>query len=79
MNPFPEVTAEPAKPLAVVHLTWTGQPEPAPRWPRTTLREGWQDWIVRSLMGRFRRVVLPLWPRRFDSKSVPVATAFGHQ
>jgi hypothetical protein len=44
------VTAAASNPLAVVHLTWTGESEPAPHWPRTTLYEGWQDWIVRRQM-----------------------------
>jgi hypothetical protein len=40
-------TIESSKPLAVVHLTWSGRSEPDPLWPHTTLYDGWQDWIVR--------------------------------
>jgi hypothetical protein len=43
-------TADPCKPLAVVHLTWKGSTETDPRWPHTTLYLGWKDWIER----RFR-------------------------
>jgi hypothetical protein len=43
------VTNDPSKPLAVVHLTWTGKSERAPYWPRTTIYEGWQDWIERCM------------------------------
>ena len=42
-------TSDPSKLLALVHLTWSGQVEPDPRWPRTTLYDGWQDWIERCL------------------------------
>ncbi len=39
-----------AKPLAVVHLTWTGKVEHDPQWPSTTLYRDWQDWIERCLV-----------------------------
>jgi hypothetical protein len=40
---------DPSKPLAVVHLTWTGKAETDPLWPTTTLYLSWQDWIKRCL------------------------------
>jgi hypothetical protein len=43
-------TADPCKPLAVVHLTWRGVTEPDARWPRTKLYENWRDWIDRRLI-----------------------------
>jgi hypothetical protein len=43
------VTADPSKPIAVVHLAWSGWAGPDPRWPSTMLYEGWQDWIERSV------------------------------
>src|SRR5262245_36198653 len=42
-------TADPANPLAVVHLTWASRTEPDPRWPCTTLYRNLQDWIERRL------------------------------
>jgi hypothetical protein len=42
-------TADPAKPLAVVHLTWASRTEPDPHWPCTTLYRDWQDWTERCL------------------------------
>jgi hypothetical protein len=43
-------TADPAKPLAVVHLTWAGRTEGDARWPTTTLFHDWQDWVERRLL-----------------------------
>ena len=43
-------TADPSKPLAVVHLTWKGGTEHDARWPRTKLYENWRDWIDRCLI-----------------------------
>ena len=43
-------TADPSKPLAVVHLTWAGKAERDPRWPSTTIYPSWQDWIERCLV-----------------------------
>jgi hypothetical protein len=43
-------TADPAKPLAVVHLTWTGSRERDPTSPWTTLYQSWQDWAERCLV-----------------------------
>ncbi len=43
-------TADPLKPLAVVHLTWRGHTEPDPRWPDTMLFQSWQDFIERCLV-----------------------------
>ena len=42
-------TADPSKPIAVVHLTWSGRAELGPRLPPTMLYEGWQDWIERCV------------------------------
>ena len=42
-------TADPSKPLAVVHLTWAGKAERDPRWPSSTLYQCWQDWMERCL------------------------------
>lgn len=42
-------TTDPMKPLAVVHLTWTGRTESALKWPHTTLYESWRDWTERCL------------------------------
>jgi hypothetical protein len=39
------VTADPANPLAVVHLTWASRTEADPQWPYTTLYKNWQEWI----------------------------------
>jgi CDI immunity proteins len=54
-------TADPSKPLAVVHLAYHG-PETDPKWPWTALYESWQDWIEGCLFpdhedyfGRFDR------------------------
>jgi hypothetical protein len=44
------VTANPAMPLAVVHLTWTGRTESDPRWPHTTSYKSWEDWTERCLL-----------------------------
>jgi hypothetical protein len=43
-------TADPAKPLAVVHLTFTGDREREPQWPWTTIYNNWQDWIDRCML-----------------------------
>jgi hypothetical protein len=43
-------TADPSKPLAVVHLTWKGHTERDGRWPFTTLFRDWQDWVERCLL-----------------------------
>jgi hypothetical protein len=48
-------TADPAKPLAVVHLTWTGRTEPDSPWPVTVIYRSWQDWIERGLIPDHRR------------------------
>ena len=42
-------TADPAKPLAVVHLTWGGRAEPDPIWPATVIYDSWRDWIERCM------------------------------
>ena len=42
-------TADPLKPIAVVHLTWIGRTEVDPQWPWTTLYDSWPDWIERCL------------------------------
>jgi hypothetical protein len=42
-------TADTTKPLAVVHLTWSGHAEPDPTWPFTTIYKSWQDWIERCM------------------------------
>lgn len=41
---------DPAKPLAVVHLTFAQHPEPAPRWPDTKIYQGWEDWRDRCMI-----------------------------
>lgn len=43
-------TDNPAMPLAVVHLTWSGQMEPIPESPYTTGYKSWDDWIERCLL-----------------------------
>ena len=43
-------TPDPAKPLAVVHLTWVGRTESDPQCPDTTLYESWRDWTERCLL-----------------------------
>ena len=37
-------------PYAVVHLTWTGQREPAPQFPWTTLYASVDDWRERCML-----------------------------
>ena len=34
---------------AVVHLTWTGEPEKDSRWPDTQVFANWQDWIEKRM------------------------------
>jgi len=34
---------------AVVHLTWTGEPENDSRWPDTQVFVNWQDWIEKRM------------------------------
>jgi hypothetical protein len=36
-------------PLAVVHLTWTGKPEPNGAWPQTTFYSSLEDWLERCM------------------------------
>lgn len=36
-------------PLAVVHLTWTGEREKNPEWPHTTFYSSLDDWMVRCM------------------------------
>ena len=48
-------TADPSKPLAAVHLTWSGRAEPDPPWPHTMLYQSWQDWITRRQMPDHKR------------------------
>jgi hypothetical protein len=43
-------TSDPAKRLAVVHLTWSGDAEADPKWPTTVVYKDWQDWIARCLV-----------------------------
>ena len=43
-------TADPLKPFAVVHLTWTRHVELDSRWPSTAYFHGWQDWVERCLI-----------------------------
>jgi hypothetical protein len=43
-------TADPSKPLAVVHLTWAGRLELDPRWPAAVVYQSWQDWIAQGLI-----------------------------
>jgi hypothetical protein len=43
-------TADPSKPLAVVHLTWKNKPETNPQWPYTTTYGSWQEWTERCLI-----------------------------
>jgi hypothetical protein len=43
-------TGDPSRPLAVVHLTWTGRTERDARWPETILFRDWQDWVERCLL-----------------------------
>jgi hypothetical protein len=43
-------TPDASKPLAVVHLTWSGHAETDPTWPTTAVYKDWQDWISRCLV-----------------------------
>jgi hypothetical protein len=43
-------TTDPSKPIAVVHLTWTGRTEADPRWPAVAVYRSWQDWIEQGLI-----------------------------
>ena len=36
--------------LVVVHLTFTGRPEPDSRWPRSIFYRDIDDWIMRSMI-----------------------------
>jgi hypothetical protein len=47
-------TSDQTKPLAVVHLTWTGNTEADPRWPTTAIYKDWQDWIDQCLLRNCR-------------------------
>ena len=47
-------TADPARPFAVVHLTWTSRTEPDPRWPATALFRDWDDWVEHGLKPDYR-------------------------
>lgn len=35
---------------AVVHLTWSGNPEPDPRWPDTTFYDSLEEWARYRMM-----------------------------
>jgi putative acetyltransferase len=43
------LTSDPARPLAVVHLTWRGSPEPEPSCPGTTFFTDWKDWVADTM------------------------------
>jgi hypothetical protein len=35
--------------IAVVHLTWSGQPETDPRWPAVVVFANLDDWVTRGM------------------------------
>ena len=45
-------------PLAVVHLTWSGQTESAPRSPATEFFTSWEDWATRRTIADHRETIL---------------------